>query len=134
MSALPQGTSTPLPRVHAGRTPSLHRTCAKSRAGPVNSNIGHRKTMNSTEPRAAGISHHFRREAKLMMSIFLLVLLLGLLIAVFAPKIMQFIAADKCLDAGGAFNYKTNACVGAENQPQESAPHRPDIAPATPAR
>ncbi|MDD4930065.1 MAG: hypothetical protein PHP85_12435 [Gallionella sp.] len=68
--------------------------------------------MNSTEPRA-GISHHFRREAKLMMGIFLFVLLLGLLVAVFAPKITQFIAVDKCLDAGGKFDYKEKVCVGA---------------------
>jgi len=60
-----------------------------------------------------GISNHFRREAKLMIGIFLFMLLPGLLAAVFVPKIKQFFAVDSCLDSGGAFDYNTHTCVGA---------------------
>jgi hypothetical protein len=58
----------------------------------------------------AGISRHFRREGKLMAGVVLVVLLLGLLAAILIPPLMQFFAIDKCLDAGGAFDYATNTC------------------------
>lgn len=67
--------------------------------------------MNSKYSRI-GISNHFSREAKLMVGICLFVFVLGLLAAIFIPEIKQFFDVDRCLDAGGAFDYKANTCVG----------------------
>jgi cytochrome c biogenesis factor len=69
-----------------------------------------------------GISSHFRREAKLMAGVVLAVLLLGVLAAVLVPSIVQFVAVDKCLDAGGTFDYANNTCQLGEKLAPRSPP------------
>ena len=71
----------------------------------------------------AGISRHFRREAKLMVGVVLALLLLGVLAAVFGPHLVQFVAVDKCLDAGGAFDCAHSTC-----QFEQKAPYAPSPA------
>jgi len=44
--------------------------------------------MRSIE-RARGISHHFRREARLMAALFLIVVVLGALVGLFAPALFR---------------------------------------------
>lgn len=84
-------------------------------------NVGHHTTMSSScSP--VGISRHFRREAKLMVVVVLAVLLLGVLAAIFGPHLVQFVAVDKCLDAGGAFDYANSTCQFGHKAPHGSSP------------
>lgn len=39
---------------------------------------------------------------------------LGFLIALAAPWLMHQVDIDRCLDAGGAYDYHNEACVGAQ--------------------
>lgn len=66
----------------------------------------------------AGISHHFRREAKLMVGLFVAVVLLGILAAMFGPQVAQYIAVDRCLDSGGRSNYASNTCEASDASPR----------------
>ncbi len=51
-----------------------------------------------------GISGHFRREAKIMAGISMLIVALAILAAWLVPIITHHIAIDRCLDSGGSFN------------------------------
>ena len=54
---------------------------------------------------------HFRREAKLMVAAALgLPALLAILGALVAPYLVEYLAVDRCLDAGGQFNYGESVC------------------------
>ena len=60
-----------------------------------------------------GLSGHFRREAKIMAAFIVGLVLVGLLVGVLAPRIAQSLAVDRCLDAGGRYNYQLRVCEGA---------------------
>lgn len=55
-----------------------------------------------------------------MVGVVLAVLLLGVLAAIVVPQLVQFVAVDKCLDAGGAFDYANSTC-----QLEQKLPHGP---------
>ena len=57
------------------------------------------------------MSGHFRRKAKIMAALFVVVVAGGLVIGLL-PYIRQWLAIDRCLDAGGSDNYQTRACDG----------------------
>ena len=65
-----------------------------------------------------GINHHFGTEAKLMLAALLVPLAVGLAVAVVWPKIDARLAVDRCLDAGGTYDYAANACVLAARAPR----------------
>jgi hypothetical protein len=54
---------------------------------------------------------HFRREAKLMLAAAVGVpVLLAIAGAFVAPFLVEYLAVDRCLDAGGQFNYGQGVC------------------------
>jgi len=55
----------------------------------------------------SGVSGHFCREAKIMAGLFVVVVAGGLLVGLLLPRIRQWLAVDRCLDAGGSYNYQT---------------------------
>jgi hypothetical protein len=57
-----------------------------------------------------GISQHFRREAKIMAGVFVVLMVLALAAGVFGPRLLRYIEVDRCLDAGGSYEYDTAAC------------------------
>ncbi len=65
-----------------------------------------------------GISSHFRREAKIMAGIFVLIVALAVLAAWLVPILKHHIAIDRCLDSGGSFNYKTYDCEHSKPVPR----------------
>ena len=65
-----------------------------------------------------GINHHFGTEAKLMLAALLVPLAVGLAVAVVWPKIDAWLAVDRCLDAGGKYDYAANACVLGDRAPR----------------
>lgn len=72
--------------------------------------------MSAGKEQRRSISSHFRREAKLMLAMTVGIVALGVLAVIVAPRIKQFIAVDRCLDAGSAYNYSTHGCESPENQ------------------
>lgn len=65
-----------------------------------------------------GINRHFGTEAKLMLAVLLVPLVVGLAVAVVWPKIDAWFAVDRCLDAGGKYDYTTHACVLVDRAPR----------------
>ncbi len=61
------------------------------------------------------MSGHFRREAKIMAGLFVAVVTVGLLIGLLVPYVRQWLVIDRCLDAGGSYNYQTRVCEGARH-------------------
>jgi hypothetical protein len=59
------------------------------------------------------MSGHFRREAKIMLGLIVGIVVAGLLVGLLLPRIAQWLAGDRCLDAGGTYNYHRRACEGA---------------------
>jgi hypothetical protein len=57
-----------------------------------------------------GISGHFKREAKIMVGLFIALAVLGMLGAWLVPKIIDRPAEARCLASGGSFNQKTQSC------------------------
>jgi hypothetical protein len=51
------------------------------------------------------------RKAKHMLWLPVAVVLLSTLAVILTPVVRRHIAIDRCLDAGGAFDYKTDKCV-----------------------
>lgn len=66
-----------------------------------------------------GISSHFEREAKLMVGLFLVLILVALLAGLFGQKVLRFLEIDKCLDAGGSFNSEKHQCEFANDEKQQ---------------
>jgi len=62
-----------------------------------------------------GPSDHFRREAIIMIGFFAFLVAGSLLLALVVPSIKQYFAVDRCLDAGGSYNYRTRTCEGARS-------------------
>jgi hypothetical protein len=52
---------------------------------------------------------HFEREAR-FMALFAILFGVGLLGAFVAPKVIQFVRVDRCLDRGGRYEYATGRC------------------------
>jgi hypothetical protein len=59
----------------------------------------------------ASINRHFKIESWLMVALFLVPVIFALIAAILVPYIRGQIAIDRCLDAGGSYNYKTDTCV-----------------------
>ncbi len=45
-----------------------------------------------------------------MAIIFLAIVLISVLAAIVVPRLMNFLEIDRCLDAGGAFDYERGIC------------------------
>jgi hypothetical protein len=60
----------------------------------------------------AGMSGHFRREAKIMAGYFICLVVIGVLAGLLLPRLRLWLAVDRCLDAGGAYNYRARVCEG----------------------
>ena len=56
-------------------------------------------------------SDHFSREAKLMLIFPILLIGIGLLVAIFGPWLREQRDVDRCLDAGGKYQYETKSCL-----------------------
>jgi hypothetical protein len=50
-------------------------------------------------------------EGWLPFALFFGMIALGIVAALLLPDVLQFLEADRCLDAGGRFNYETGHCV-----------------------
>jgi hypothetical protein len=59
----------------------------------------------------ASINRQFKFEGWLMAATILLPLAVGLLAAVVAPILLKHLEVDRCLDNGGAYDYKTETCT-----------------------
>lgn len=46
-----------------------------------------------------------------MVALFLVPVIFALIAAILIPYIRGQVAIDRCLDAGGSYNYKTDTCV-----------------------
>lgn len=57
------------------------------------------------------IPDRFKKEAKLMFLIPLVLIVFGILAALFVPKISRQIDIDSCLDTGGKYDYEIDKCV-----------------------
>lgn len=55
----------------------------------------------------------FRGESNLMLASVLLLLALGFVAVLVGPSVATWIAVDRCLDAGGRYDYQTEKCVKA---------------------
>jgi len=51
------------------------------------------------------------RRSKHLLWLVVAVFLLGVLATALTPMISRHLAIDRCLDAGGAFDYKTDQCI-----------------------
>jgi hypothetical protein len=49
-------------------------------------------------------------EAKIMIGSILAVIVIGLGVAYLIPRVKEFVAVDRCLDAGGSYNQQAKAC------------------------
>ncbi len=66
-----------------------------------------KKQANQT---SIGISSHFEREAKIIVGFFVIFILIGLLVGLMGPWLMQKNIINKCLDKGGTFEHKKAKC------------------------
>jgi len=66
----------------------------------------------SVEPRMSSINRHFKLESWLMVGAILVPIALGIGAAFVVPWIQTLVASDRCLDAGGSYDYKTEICIG----------------------
>lgn len=57
----------------------------------------------------------FKKEAKLMFLIPLVLIIFGILASLFIPKISRQLDIDNCLDGGGKYDYENNKCIGGIN-------------------
>jgi len=61
-------------------------------------------------------SGHFEFEAKLMLWAVLILIALVLISGLILPWLMKQAEIDRCLDAGGAYDYRQSTCDGAESR------------------
>lgn len=64
------------------------------------------------------ISHHPSSAVRILLGV-VICLAAGVLAAVAVPRLVQSVAVDRCLDAGGAFNYSAQSCEGLEDRHAE---------------
>ena len=55
---------------------------------------------------------HFKFEAKLMVWGLLVFIGLTIIASMILPWFMEQVAIDRCLDAGGSYNYQSDVCKG----------------------
>ena len=58
------------------------------------------------------IPDRFRKEAKLMFLIPLILIIFGILASLFIPRLSRQLDIDHCLDAGGKYDYENDECIG----------------------
>jgi hypothetical protein len=58
------------------------------------------------------ISRHFHLKAKIVIWSILTVTMISLLVAYLVPRVREFVAVDRCLDAGGLYNHQAKTCEG----------------------
>jgi hypothetical protein len=75
-------------------------------------------SLGGERPRSVKIKDHFRSEARRMVATPFVLAALGLLAAITVPWLIRQLSVDRCLDAGGRFNYETRTCEGARTQLQ----------------
>jgi hypothetical protein len=61
------------------------------------------------------INRHFKREAKIMIWLALLPIIIGILAAFVLPWISVSLEVDSCLDSGGSHDYEKCICDHEEN-------------------
>ena len=59
---------------------------------------------------AIAINNHFSLEAKLMVALLAVSLVLGLLWAMLDPRVSAGLEVDDCLDSGGSYDYSSCRC------------------------
>jgi hypothetical protein len=59
---------------------------------------------------SGGISRHFLRETKILVGLFLAPIVLAVLVGLFGPQLLRFLEVDRCLDAGGSYDYDAGIC------------------------
>ena len=59
-----------------------------------------------------GISGHFRREARIMIGFFVALVGMSLILGLRGPRVARWLPVDRCLDAGGSYNYQSRICEG----------------------
>jgi len=55
---------------------------------------------------------HFKFEAKMMIWLAMALIGIAFIVGMVAPWFMHQLDVDRCLDAGGAYDYQISACVG----------------------
>ncbi len=60
------------------------------------------------------IPDRFKKEAKLMFLIPLSLIIFGILVSLFVPKISRQLDIDSCLDSGGKYDYDNDRCMTTE--------------------
>lgn len=65
--------------------------------------------MTERHPRA-GISHHFQREAKFMLALFLSAVILGMLAAFIVPRFVRPLPVNPCRETGETAGLTTPSC------------------------
>jgi hypothetical protein len=58
------------------------------------------------------INKHFVREARIMIGLLAVPIILGIIVAFVVPFLLHQIDIDKCLDSGGKFEYGKKQCIG----------------------
>ena len=65
------------------------------------------------------VIHKARANAKVLLVVVLTVTVLGSAVAVVWPQVATWLAVDRCLDAGGRYDYASNACSFTEPAPRQ---------------
>jgi hypothetical protein len=60
----------------------------------------------------SSINRHFKFKGWLMLAVLLVPIALGIIAAIVVPYLQTYLADDRCLDAGGSYDYKTESCIG----------------------
>jgi hypothetical protein len=60
---------------------------------------------------------HFKREAMIQADVYVAIVVLGMAAMFAVPALMTFIESDRCMDAGGAYNYEHGVCVEPRKSP-----------------
>ena len=59
----------------------------------------------------SSINRTFKLEGWLPFALIFGMITLGVLAALVLPRVLQFFEVDRCLDAGGKYNYETDVCI-----------------------
>lgn len=66
-----------------------------------------------------GLKQKFRANAKVVLVCVLAAIVLGFAVVTVWPRVAAWLAVDRCLDAGGRYDYAGNACSFAEPAPRQ---------------
>ncbi|MFZ1642059.1 MAG: hypothetical protein WAV07_11665 [Candidatus Contendobacter sp.] len=67
----------------------------------------------------SGVNHKSRANAKVMLAVVLTVIVLAFAVVAVWLRIATWLAVDRCLDAGGRYDYANSACSFAEPAPRQ---------------